>query len=235
MAGSQDAPEVLQHFKEHLELVEILARQIARAMGTGFHVEELVSFGREGLLEAARRYDSSRGVPFRAYASFRVRGAIIDGVRSWTRLPRRTHERLRALEAAAGVSEGAVEDTLTAPKIGAGAEVERMLTQHLGAMASAMVVGLLVESAYAEEGEVVAVAHGANPEEALAEAELLSVVKQAIFELPEQEGELLRRHYLEGERFDLVAKELGLSKSWASRLHTRALGRLTKRLRIAAG
>ena len=41
---------------------------------------------------------------------------------------------------------------------------------------------------------------------------------------------LIRRHYLEGERFDQVAAELGLSKSWASRLHTRAIGRLTKRL-----
>jgi len=41
---------------------------------------------------------------------------------------------------------------------------------------------------------------------------------------------LIRRHYLEGERFDHVAAELGLSKSWASRLHTRAIGRLTKRL-----
>ena len=43
-----------------------------------------------------------------------------------------------------------------------------------------------------------------------------------------------RRHYLEGARFDHVAEELGLSKSWASRLHTRALTRLSKRLRALA-
>ena len=43
--------------------------------------DDLVSFGREGLLDAARRYDESRGVPFRVYASFRVRGATYDGVR----------------------------------------------------------------------------------------------------------------------------------------------------------
>jgi RNA polymerase sigma factor for flagellar operon FliA len=49
--------------------------------------------------------------------------------------------------------------------------------------------------------------------------------------LPENEAVLVRRHYLEGERFDHVAKELGLSKSWASRLHTRAIKRLTEALR----
>jgi RNA polymerase sigma factor for flagellar operon FliA len=59
----------------------------------------------------------------------------------------------------------------------------------------------------------------------------MSVVKTAIEDLPEEEATLVRRHYLGGERFDLVAKELGLSKSWASRLHTRAVKRLTKRLK----
>jgi len=57
------------------------------------------------------------------------------------------------------------------------------------------------------------------------------VIREAITELPREEAELVRRHYLEGARFDHVAEELGLSKSWASRLHTRALTRLSKRLR----
>jgi RNA polymerase sigma factor FliA len=74
-----------------------------------------------------------------------------------------------------------------------------------------------------------------DPEAAVAQAELMSLVRDAIGELPEQEAELVRRHYLEGERFDLVAADLGLSKSWASRLHTRAVQRLTKRLRAAIG
>ena len=57
------------------------------------------------------------------------------------------------------------------------------------------------------------------------------MVREAISELPADESELVRRHYLENERFDHVATELGLSKSWASRLHTRAIGRLAKRLK----
>jgi RNA polymerase sigma factor for flagellar operon FliA len=59
----------------------------------------------------------------------------------------------------------------------------------------------------------------------------MAVVEKAIRELPDNEAELVRRHYLEGERFDHVAKDLGLSKSWASRLHTRAIRRLSEALR----
>jgi len=84
--------------------------------------------------------------------------------------------------------------------------------------------------AHGEEGETIGATAGDDPEQLTAEAELLSIVRQAITELPDQEAELVRRHYLEGERFDSVARELGLSKSWASRLHTRAIGRLSKRL-----
>ena len=199
-------------------------------------LDDLRSFGREGLLEATRRFDPSRGVPFRGYASFRVRGAILDGVRASSRLPRRTHERLRALGAATLVSEGAAEDAFAPPAPGAApADAERALSEHLAAMATAMAVGLLSKTAFGDEGDRVPVAAEASPEEALGNAELLAVVTKAIGELPENEAELVRRHYLEGERFDHVAKELGLSKSWASRLHTRAIRRLSEALRGREG
>lgn len=53
--------------------------------------------------------------------------------------------------------------------------------------------------------------------------------------LPREERELIRRHYLEDERFDAVAKDLKISKSWASELHSQAIKRLGKRLRRAGG
>jgi RNA polymerase sigma factor FliA len=58
-------------------------------------------------------------------------------------------------------------------------------------------------------------------------------VHSAIAQLPDEEAALVRRHYVEGERFDHVAQSLGLSKSWASRLHSRAMQRLAKRFREA--
>jgi RNA polymerase sigma factor for flagellar operon FliA len=224
--------EALRRFEATLELVEIVARQVGRAVGSSVELDDLLSFGREGLLDAARRYDESRGVPFRAYANYRVRGAIFDGVRRMSRLPRRVHERLSGLAAMSSASEGALEDLSVPPAPGAGtAEADAALASHLGAMATAMALGMLAPTANDDEGERVSVEQAPNPEIAFERAELLALVRSAIADLPREEAELVRRHYLEGERFDHVATELGLSKSWASRLHTRALGRLAARLR----
>lgn len=235
VAGAQDPPEVLERFNTSLDLVDIIARQVGRTLGRGVEIDDLLAYGREGLLDAARRFDESRGVPFRAYANYRVRGAVIDGVRAMARLPRRTYERLRALSAANHYGQGAVEDALAPPAPGARpATAERGLEEHLAGMATAIAMGLVAPSGRGEEGEHIGVAAGADPEEAVGEAELLHVVRAAIEELPREEAELVRRHYLEGERFDHVAADLGLSKSWASRLHTRAIGRLSKRLRRMA-
>jgi RNA polymerase sigma factor for flagellar operon FliA len=225
------ASEELLRFESGLDLVEAIARRIAREVGASAELADLVSYGREGLLDAARKFDPARGVPFRGYASFRVRGAIIDGVRQSARLPRRAYERLNGLAAANRVSEGAAEDAFgPAPPGSTPADAERALGEHLAAMATAVAVGLLTTTAYNDEGERVPVAPQASPEDALGRAELLAVVRRAILELPAEEQTLVRRHYLEGERFDHVAAELGLSKSWASRLHTRAIKRLSAKL-----
>jgi RNA polymerase sigma factor for flagellar operon FliA len=110
---------------------------------------------------------------------------------------------------------------------------DEKLTEHLADMATAMAIGLLATPVVGDEGEPSALDTGMSPEEALAQAELRELVVQALDDLPEDERTLVRRHYLEGERFDQVAASLGLSKSWGSRLHTRAIARLTKRLRAA--
>jgi RNA polymerase sigma factor for flagellar operon FliA len=229
---TKESPEVLERFSSGLQLVDIIARQVLRTLGGAAELEELLSFGREGLWDAARRFDDSRGVPFRGYANFRVRGAIIDGVRSSARLSRRTHERLNGLQAASRVSEGAQED-LAAPRAPGSdaAQAEQALGDHLAAMATAMAAGLIAPTAHGDDGERTLVDTRDDPEQAYGNAQLLTAIREAIAELPHEEAELVRRHYLEGARFDHVAEELGLSKSWASRLHTRALTRLSKRLR----
>ena len=230
-ARGPDAPEVLERFQAQLELVEIVARQIGRTVGSVVELDDLRSYGREGLLDAARKFDAERGVPFRAYANFRVRGAIIDGIRSLAQLPRRAYERLNGMSAALRVSEGAADDAFSAPANATRAQADQALGDHLAAMATAITVGLIAPTGVGEEGEHVQVSTAESPEEAVSRAELLAVVQSAIADLPEDEATLVRRHYLEGERFDHVAASLGLSKSWASRLHTRAMQRLSKRLK----
>ena len=109
VVSTADSPEVLARFHSEIALVETIAAHILRSIGRSLELEDLVGAGREGLLDAARRFDPSRGVPFGAYANLRIRGAILDGVRQLSSLPRRAYERIAALEAAVQISDGEAE------------------------------------------------------------------------------------------------------------------------------
>ena len=112
-----DSPEVLQRVSAGLSIVDQVARRFARSLRGSVEFDDLVGYGRVGLLAAARRFDPDRGIPFEAYATFRVRGAVLDAIRGMA-LPRRTYERMRAADAATRFSEGLIEQTFT-PKAGA--------------------------------------------------------------------------------------------------------------------
>lgn len=233
MAASKDTPEVLARFHEQRELVEVIARQVAREVGRVVDFDDLRQMGLQGLLEAARRFDDSRGVSFRRFANYRVRGAMLDGIRKGAPLPRRAHERVRALQAALLVAESSSEEAV--PPGRAPADLDSKLTEHLANLATAMAAGMVATAVYGEGGELQALEPGESPEDAVARAQLRRLVVDAIQELPDDERALVERHYLHGERFDHVSASLGLSKSWGSRLHTRAVARLTKKLRGMTG
>jgi RNA polymerase sigma factor for flagellar operon FliA len=227
-----DSPETLERFHASLALVDAIAGKVARSLNRRVEVDELKSWGQEGLLEASRRFDPAHGVPFRAYASYRVRGAMIDGVRKDSALPRRVHEKLRMMDAADRYAEDSAAELLSAPPPGeTRKDAARLLDDHLARMATAMAAGLVGKAAVGEDGQLTAVDTGRSPEDSLEFEQLRALLHEQVEALPAEEAELVRRHYFDGERFDHVARDLGLSKSWASRLHTRAIGRLTKRLR----
>ena len=227
-----DSPEASERFHACLDLVDIIARQVARRLSAFTDLDDLLSFGREGLLDAARRYDAGRGVSFRSYANFRVQGAIYDGLRRSSGLPRRARERIAALEAAALVSEGEAEySSARAGATGDLGRAEKFLANHLSAMATAAAIRITTgRSQAAESAELLVDAHD-NPEQAFARAELLDVVRREVAGLPKDEAEVVRRMYFEGQRLEDVAREHGVSLSWASRLHTRAVARLSKRVK----
>jgi len=107
---------VLARFHAELDLVDLNARQVARRIVSApITLDDLRSFGREGLLQAARSFDAARGVPFRRWANMRIRGAMIDGVRQWGQLPRRVYHELRAMSAGDDVQEALAEEHAATP------------------------------------------------------------------------------------------------------------------------
>ena len=224
---ARDAPEALARFRSQLDLVDLNARQLARRMGgTTIGLDDLLSFGREGLLRAARTYDEAHGVPFRRWANLRIRGAMVDGVRKWGALPRRIYRELRAIETADSLQE--VYDAEDAAGPAASAEAaDTRLSAYLAGLATAIATGQVLASN--EAGEVASV--DLSPEEAVARAELVARTKAAVARLAEPEKKLVELHYFGEQTIDEAAASLGLSKSWGSRLHARAIESLARELR----
>lgn len=225
---SPDPPEVLARLHEGLDLVDMLARQLRRQCGPYVQVDDLASQGREALLAAARSFDPDRGVPFRRWANLRIRGGMIDAIRQYGNLPRRVYRKLRAIQSADHVHETAAEEQAATPVTTADDAAAR-ISDQLSSAAMAMALGFLsMRSGDALER---APDQHANPEDAVAREELLARIRDAIAERPEAERRLLERHYFEDIPFEETARELGLSKSWASRLHSRAIEGVAKSLK----
>jgi RNA polymerase sigma factor for flagellar operon FliA len=225
-----DTPDVLARVKEGLDLVDMLARQLRRQFGPHVQVDDLASQGREALLAAARSFDAERGVPFRRWANLRIRGAMIDAVRSQGNLPRRVYRQLRALQAGDRIHDTAAEEQAAAPATSP-EEADAKLSDQLGSAAMAMAIGFLSM----KSGEAVDRASDPkeSPEDEVARAELVAAVRAAIAERPDAERQLLTRHYFDDVTFEEAARELGLSKSWASRLHARAIEGVAKAMKRA--
>lgn len=218
------------HDNEFVRQYEPFVRGIAKHTSLQLEIEgdldDLVAAGFEGLLEARRRFDPARGVAFKSFAYYRVRGAVIDAVRQNAYLPRRAYARMKAAEALDLEGEQAVEQRAAAEAGGAPArDAEsslRAIDGILGRIAAAYCTAAGSESDSPPESP--------TPEHALLDRERHDRLRRALDALPEPERTLLRGHYLQDRRFDEIAKELGLSKSWASRLHTRALDRMRELL-----
>jgi RNA polymerase sigma factor for flagellar operon FliA len=224
-AHAPDPPEVLARFRAELDLVDIVARQMARRIAPAVTLDDLRSFGREGLLQAARTFEESRGVPFRRWANIRIRGAMIDGVRQWGELPRRVYRELRALETADHLLETYDEEDAAGPATTPEAADAR-LTAYLAGIATAIAVGTM----FAAPRESDAQGRDVTPERLVSDAQLATRVRTIVATLPERERELIERHYFGGETLEAAAASLGLSKSWGSRLHARAIENIAREL-----
>ncbi|MFI5305751.1 MAG: sigma-70 family RNA polymerase sigma factor [Polyangiales bacterium] len=215
----------LSHDSEFIRQYDAFVRGIVKhtraQLGLEGDSEDLVAFAYEGLLEARQRFDPSRGIQFKSFAYYRVRGAVLDGVRRMAYLPRRAYARLKAAEATDLEGEPLGEASSAA---GARPDAEGSLRAIDGVLGR-------VAAAYCTAAAADEDAHGTHdPERNLLDGEQRTRVLRALELLPEQERFLVRGHYIDGRNFDELAKELGLSKSWASRLHSRALDRMREAL-----
>lgn len=211
-----DTPEMVARFQESMPLIEMHARSVARRIGPGCTLDDLRGFGREGLLDAARSFNDSRGVPFDRWASKRIRNSMIDGVRRWDAMPLRARQRLQAPPQNVAL-ENAAEGRSYGRDPTDGVHAPRWVTLEEHDAAASLAEG--------------AGSRGLTPEDVLARAELASLVRAIVSKLPTLERALVERSYFSGLTLPQAAAAIGVSRSWAHRVHARAMETLERELR----
>ena len=213
--------------EQNLDLARRAAKLFQPRVRGHVDLDELIAMANVGLTEAATRYDPNQGAAFRTFAWYRVQGAIVDGLRRMTNLPRRVWQQILLLRATA--------DYLEAQASRAGAaraqEGERTAADQLrevkaaiGAIRTMYVVALDA----APSGAMIEEAP--SPVDQLHAHRRAAALRRAMERLPDKERQLLDKHYREGKTLLDAGAELGMSKSWASRLHARAVDRLRELL-----
>lgn len=220
-----------QLVETHLELAKKAAAMIYPRVKEHVDMGELVALGNAGLVEAANRFDPARGATFSTFAWYRVQGAIVDGLRKSTQLPRRTWAKLVALRAASDYLEQRAERDAGAAKAGTsppeGVEALRRVRDAMSAIRTMYSTSL---EAMREAGHDVAAEERA-PGEQIDKQRFALRLREAIDKLPDKERQLMTKHYWEGKNLLEAGEELGISKSWASRLHAQAVDRLRDLMR----
>ena len=211
--------------EEYQDFVESLVVRLMRAMGLPQrHREDFISAGLLGLVKAAGRYDAGRGSEFRSFAFLRIRGAVIDHIRASCELSGYAYQVLKALEGAHELRAQALEDRRSGSQTVRCQAIEGVDILKKSAVALAIVTPCA-------ETPFFGGTFSSDPERDLHKKQTSEKLRAAIATLPEKERIIIEQYYFHDLTLSEVAQQYaGLSKSWVSRLHDRALGMLREKL-----
>jgi RNA polymerase sigma factor for flagellar operon FliA len=209
--------------------VRSIAGKIKKTLSKEIEFDDLVEYGMVGLLEAAERFDAKFGANFMTFSYYRIRGAIYDGLRGMGWMSRTEYARVR-FEEKSNSYLGNQSDR----QAGAVGEKEGDDVQNLAEVVSGL-AAIFVTTLDGLEGLQIRDENEPLPEEKLGLAQARKLVRDAIAKLNEQERQLLELYYYRELSLQEVGEQLGLSKSWTSRLHARAIDKLQRLLRDSLG
>lgn len=229
------ASDVNRLVEQHLSLVQAIARKVKKTLNAAIEIDDLVGYGSKGLVEAAERFDARHGVAFTTFAYYRIRGAMYDGLRAMGWYSRADYARYRAEERAneylrnRADREGAAQ-VGTASQAGAvKADAESTLAEVneiLSGIATVHITSLEAASTVPDESLPA-------PDVAVESRRMSRRVREAVAALPDKERRLMELYYFADKNLEEAGAELGLSKSWACRLHARAVDLLRQAMEEA--
>jgi RNA polymerase sigma factor for flagellar operon FliA len=234
---SGQKPEVARLIEDALPLVNHVMFQVSVRFPRHVDREELIRAGVLGLVQAAHRFDATKGVNFNHYAAQRIRGAILDAVRSIDWAPRSVRRSGRIIEAASDKLANDLGRMPTAVELAA--ELGMAPTALAGLqhqLARSVVLGLemVVSEVDGDDDEVLLKGTlpdpGHGPDEELVNRELHAYLRDAVDVLPERHRIVIQGYFFEGRTSEELAAEIGVTVSRVSQLRTEAFGMIREGL-----
>jgi RNA polymerase sigma factor FliA len=215
---------------EHLPTVRYLARRIHERLPQHVELDDLVSAGVVGLIDAFSKFDHNKKVQFKSYAQFRIRGAILDSLRTLDWSPRELRRKGRAVEEAIRSVTQRVGRAPSEQEIAT--QMELSLADYQGLLGD--LKGLEIGSLHMERSEdsgdeELAYIPGSPEEDPLfrcLKGEMKQRLADAIDELPEKERMVLTLYYYEELTMREIGLTLGVVESRVSQIHSSAVLRL---------
>ncbi len=232
MRGIERDPQETKLIEEHLPLVKHIVFQVAIHFPRHVDRDELARAGALGLVEAARRYDEARGVPFDRFAAQRIRGAILDAVRAADWAPRSVRTLARKLES---VEQRLASELGRVPNTDEMATALGMSRNELSRLQDRLFrsVVLALEHEVNDDAEedltlvdVLKDRGAVEPLEELESRELHAYLRDAVELLPERQRLVIVGYFLEGRTSQELARFLGVTESRVSQLRSEALAML---------
>jgi RNA polymerase sigma factor for flagellar operon FliA len=242
--GRQKAAEVVGGTRDeiltrHLPLVKQVVQRLAVRKPPHIDIDDLVSWGIVGLLDAIKKYDPGKEASFATYAQFRIRGAILDHLRSLDWVPRSVRQKASLLEKTCRQLENALgrppNEEEIAGALGVGLKEYQGLLSKVGEMSlfSLEDLGFGTGEERLEVGVHVETSNGNDPLATLLTQERIDIVADAIGRLPERERLVVTLYYHEELTMKEVGAVLGLTESRVSQVHSQAMLRLRGNLRVS--
>jgi len=231
----EDRDEMLS---KHFPLVRRVVQRLASRKPPHIDMDDLVSWGVVGLLDAIDKYDPSKEALFSTYAQFRIRGAVLDHLRSLDWIPRSVRHKAAVIEKATRELEGAHGRPATEDEVAAHLGLTLGEYQDLLSKVGEMAL-FSIDDFGAGGGEVrfgaEVLGDEEDPARAMLRSERVRLLAEAIRRLPEREQTVISLYYQEDLTMKEVGQVLGLTESRVSQIHSQAVLRLKGHVRFDLG
>ncbi len=215
---------------EHLPHVRWIAMRIHEKIGGAVSLDDLISAGIIGLINAVDCYDAKFNVKLKTYAEHRIRGSILDSIRGLDGIPAHKRKRLKQIEAAIATAEQRLKGTPGEEDIAAELNISLSSYQEMLADLQAVSLGSLdeIEDGFSESKLLRYIAHDEEnvPARILERAELERLLIDAVNKMPRLERTILTLYYKEEQNLQEIAEILGIHTTRVCQLKSQAVLRL---------